>query len=141
MLCSGWVARKGQHYHTAVKLKKLRRWSTVKSYLRKKEEALESPDHSYLSNSKPPRTQKASEKKASDGRINTSERSKECASKAVHNPRQRKRLSASDLSEIIVQKVIKTITELLALAQEQKDEGKYDRLNLLSTEETELFRK
>ena len=142
---------RGQHYHMAVKLKKLRRWSAVKSYLREKEgitvhfsnahnnyftawryvtkedeEALESPDHPYLWNSKPPRTQKASEKRASDGRTNALELNEECASTAVHNPRKRNRLSAFDLSEIIVQKEIKTRTELLALAQDQKKEGKND---------------
>ena len=72
------------------------------------EEALKSPDHPYLWNSKPPRTQRASEKRASDGRTNALERNEECASTAVHNPRKRNRLSAFDLSEIIVQKEIKT---------------------------------
>ena len=37
-----------------------------------------------------------------------------------------KRLSASDVSEIVVEKKVKTSTELLALANNQKLEGKTD---------------
>ena len=41
------------------------------------------------------------------------------------NPRKR-RLSAFDVSEIVVEKRIKSVTELQALASEQKSEGKID---------------
>ena len=130
----------GHHYHMAVKLERLRRWSAVKTYLQDRynivvnfsnhhdnyysawkyitkedEEVLQSVDHPHLWNTPPPKTQNASAKRATASRMGVSAPAK-----------KRKRLSSFDLSQIIVDNGIKTRTELLAFAQQQKQEGKTD---------------
>ena len=97
---------------------------------------LESPNHPELTNEGPPRTlaasqalvnrthmreQLGSDKESSDG--NSAEEGS--SSQPDKNPR-RSRLSVFEVSEIAVGKGIKTRTELLALANEQKQEGKTD---------------
>ena len=144
----------GKHCHMAVKLERLRRWKLVKNYLKDKhgivvhfsnthdnyysawkyvtkndEEVLESPDHPTLWNSKPPRTQKASEARASEGRLKSLQHTNEqCEHEGVsgHSHKKKKRMSAFELSQIIVENEITTRTELLAFADQQKEEGKTD---------------
>ena len=144
----------GKHYHMAVKLERLRRWKLVKNYLKDKhgivvhfsnthdnyysawkyvtkndKEVLESPDHPTLWNSKPPRTQKASEARASEGRLKCLQHTNEqCEHEGVsgHSHKKKKRMSAFELSQIIVENEITTRTELLAFADQQKEEGKTD---------------
>ena len=138
----------GEHYHLAVKLERIRRLSAVKTLLQEKhgisvhfsnthnnyysawkyvtkedEEVLQSANHPNLWNSKPPRTDKACEKRSSIGRTRSSANATD---EGPSKPTKRKRLSAFELSEIILERGIKTRTELLALAQEQKEEGKTD---------------
>ena len=85
--CRERHTNEGQHYHMTVKLERIRRWAAVKNYLKHKheitvhfsnvhdnyysawkyvtkedEEVLQSSDHPYLWNSKPPRTHRASER-------------------------------------------------------------------------------
>ena len=87
-------ANECQHNHMAVKLERIRRWEAVKNYLKDKheiivhfsnahdnyysawkyvtkedEEVLQSSDHPYLWNSKPPGSNRASETRTSQGRL------------------------------------------------------------------------
>ena len=131
----------GIHYHMAVKLDRNRRWLKVRNYAdtkhgvklnfssvhanyysawkyATKEDAkyLQSQDHPDLQNS-PPKTQEASEVRIGSGKKKSAKSSK----------RKRKpRLSVFDVSQIVIDKGIKTRTELLALANAQKKEGKTD---------------
>lgn len=131
----------GKHYHIAVKLDRPRRWLRVKSLLENqhgivvhfssthanyytawqyvvKEDAgvLQSPGHPDLGAS-PPATTSASTSRVLQA---SGERSARAPLK------KRKRLSAFDVSQMVVQRNIKTRTELLALAEMQKREGKTD---------------
>ena len=104
-------------------------------YVTKEDEyVLESDGHPYFWNSRPPRTSRACQSNvqrtndrvdshANDERESTEN---EANQNRQRNSRKRKRMSAFDLSEIVLQKGITSRTELLALAQEQKDEGKTD---------------
>lgn len=127
----------GHHYHMAVKLRKPRRWCKVKKYLQSefnivthfsanhsnyfsawkyvtKEDTnfLQSKSHPDLVDAVSPQTSKASASKI--------------AKRAGKGRRGRKRLGAFEVSEIVVSKNIKTRTQLLALANKQKKEGKTD---------------
>ena len=86
-------------------------------------EVLQSANHSNLWNSKPPRTDNACEKRSS---IGTTRSSANATDEGPWIPTKRKRLSAVEVSEIILEGGIKTRTELLALSQEYKQEGKTD---------------
>ena len=130
----------GEHYHLAVELARIRRRSAVKTLLLEKHgisvhfsnthnnyysawkyatkedlEVLQSANHPNLCNSKPPRTDKACEKKSS---IGTTRSSANATDEGPWIPTKRKRLSAVEVSEIILEGGIKTRTELLALSQE-----------------------
>ena len=108
---------------------------------------IQSPDHPDLANSGPPRTMSASQARKQrsvpaatsdhgdesssaaseeerDGRENEIEEGRR-ASKAVKRKRSR-RLSSFEVSKIIIDKGIRNRTELLALANVQKAEGKTD---------------
>ena len=65
-------------------------------------------------------------KEGYEGRLRNSPDETEQSEAGSSKPKKRKRLSAFEISQIIVEKRIKTRTELLALAEEQKDEGKTD---------------
>lgn len=130
----------GYHYHMAVKLQKQRRWSRVKSYLQNefnivvhfsanhanyhsawvyvtKEDNnfLQSEGHPDLQDGVSPLSSKASASKIDK------------SSKGAGKGRtRRKRLTAFQVSEIVVSKNIKSRTQLLALANKQKKEGKTD---------------
>lgn len=131
----------GHHYHMSVKLDKGRRWLRVKEILqtehnvcvhfsnthvnyytaykyvvKEDDHALHSPGHPDLADSCPKSTA-ASRKRAESSSASGSQASKRT---------KKKRLSAFDVSEIVVQRNIKTRTQLLALAQQQKQDGKTD---------------
>ena len=57
----------------------------------------------------------------------------ESAHKPARSKKRKKRLSAYEVSQIIVEREIKTLTELQALACEQKNEGKTDVVEFLIT--------
>ncbi|XP_071840223.1 uncharacterized protein [Apostichopus japonicus] len=132
----------GKHYHMAVKLDRPRRWLRVKSLLENqhgnvvlfssthanyytawqyvvKEDAgvLQTPGHPDLGAS-PPATTSASTSRVLQA---SGEQSARAPLK-----KKRKRLSAFDVSQMVVKRNIKTRTELLALAEMQKREGKTD---------------
>ena len=129
----------GHHYHMAVKLDQGRRWLRVKQRLeaehnmtvnfssthvnyytaykyvvKEDDNALHSPGHPDLGDCSPKSTA-ASRKRAATS-----------TSKCTTKKGKKKRLSAFDVSEIVVQHNIKTRTQLLALANQQKQEGKTD---------------
>ena len=116
-------------------------------YTTKDRHYIQSPDHPDLANSGPPRTMSASQARKQrsvsaatsdhddesssaaseeerDGRENEIEEGRQ-ASKAVKRKRSR-RLSSFEVSKIIIDKGIRNRTELLALANVQKAEGKTD---------------
>ena len=104
---------------------------------------VESADHPDLKNSSEPRTSSASRAKLSN---KSSRKGKQCRdvddeesdeemedteSPSTSRKRKRKRLSAFEVSEIIVDKKVKSLVELQALAYEQKKEGKTDLAEFL----------
>ena len=120
------------HYHMCLKLNKQRRWKGVRNiisqrykinvnfsdkhsnyyacycYIKKcNNEYIESDGHPHLAN--PPRTAAATEQR-----------------RQSNNRGRRKSFDALDLSEIIVQKNIRSKNELLKLAQQQRKNGKRD---------------
>lgn len=144
-VCSQEAHReRGIHYHMAVKLSARRRWLKVRNYLDDKHSIkvnfsnrhynyysawqyttkedtsyLESPSHPDLRNAPEPTSSQASlaHRNATNENEGFSNRK---------GKRRRKNLSVYDVSQIAVQKGIKTRVELLALANQQKKEGKTD---------------
>lgn len=136
----------GFHFHMAIKLDRQVQWIHVKNALeehniivhfssahynyytawryvvKEDRDFLQSEDHPNLNNTKAPRTNAASAIVVVRERLqNTAEQ------QPVQRPNaKKKRLSAFEVSQIIIENNIKTRTELLALAQEQKEEGKFD---------------
>lgn len=128
------------HYHFAVKLNKCHRWLSVRKHLatvnginvhfsdnhynyysawkyvtKEDGDAIQSPDHPDLGDGSSQQTEKASKahhemKRNQDG----------------PSPRKKTRLSSYDVSQIAVSRGIKTRLALLALANQQKAEGKTD---------------
>ena len=142
-VCSQERHQNGEiHYHMAVKLDRNRRWLTVRNYADKKhglklnfssshanyfsawkyatkddEEYLESECHPDLKNA--PQTQEASKARIA-GMGGNEKRGKK-------RKRGRQfRLSIYEVSQVAVQKGIKSRLELLSLANQQKKEGKTD---------------
>lgn len=139
----------GTHFHMAVKMDRNVRWLQLKNALEEqhgiivhfscahynyytawryvtKEDRyfIESEGHPNLRNTGAPRTDAACRRHHN---ANTDDNT----TNAVQQPAQvqrnkKKRLSAFDVSQIVVEHNIKTRTELLALANEQKEEGKCD---------------
>ena len=153
----------GEHYHLAVELARIRRRSAVKTLLLEKHgisvhfsnthnnyysawkyatkedlEVLQSANHPNLWNSKPPRTDKACEKKSS---IGTTRSSANATDEGPWIPTKRKRLSAVEVSEIILEGGIKTGPNYLRYHRSRNKKGKHTSLNSWSTEERELLRK
>lgn len=138
----------GKHYHVAIKLERKQRWLKIKRFLldhfdisvhfssahhnyfsaweyvtKSDREYLQSPGHTDLTNGKVPQTDSASvaitlQRNESDIEDDdtASERSR----------KRKKRITSLQVSEIVEAKSIKTRTELLALARQQKTEGKSD---------------
>ena len=105
---------------------------------------IESVDHPDLKNSHEPRTSSASRAKSS--RCKRLRKAKQCGAlddteseeemgdtdtPSSSKKRKKKRLSAFEVSEIIVEKKLKSLVELQALASEQKSEGKTDLAEFL----------
>lgn len=130
----------GPHFHMALKLDRCHRWLRVRQHLqdvngikvnfsdshynyysawqyvvKEDGEALMSPGHPDLGAGQSPHTSRASARR-------------HCASKGseASQPRKKARLSSFDVSEIVVEKGIRTRLGLLALATKQKAEGKTD---------------
>ena len=142
-VCSQEYHRDGSiHFHMAVKLSVRRRWLRVRNYLdhrhgvkvnfsnnhcnyysawtyTTKEDShyLQSPNHPDLANAWEPTTTRAS-----DSRASSSQENDQCSKPK----KSRKRLTVYDVSQIAVEKGIKTRLQLLALANKQKMEGKCD---------------
>ena len=100
------------------------------------EQYIESSNHPDLKNTGPPHKMRASQsvvKRKCAAEANSSsedlETTLDSSDEQPHEPankQRRSRLSIFDVSEIAMQKGINTYTELLALANEQKQEGKMD---------------
>lgn len=137
---------KGTHYHAAVKLDKVQRWSSSKKYLKDRygitvnysgrhhnyysawryvtksdDSYTQSKGHPDLANTGEPRTNKASAK-LKEGRKKRGKREQSATSRST----KKKRLAACQVSDLVLNKNIRTLTELQALAYEQKLEGKDD---------------
>ena len=136
----------GKHYHFAIKLSENKRWKPAKKYLLKyhcisvhfsnkhgnyfsaynhatkhDKDALHSAAHPNLANACSPKTKlgtQAIRKRKAEKR--------EGSSASSSGVRRKRRLSNFDVSEVILKNGIKKETELLALANEQKEEGKID---------------
>ena len=140
----------GIHYHAAIKLKKICRWSGCKRVLKQRygitvnfsshhhnyysawcyltksdTDFQESEGHPDLKSKGKPKTSKASDKVAKKGRKRGPDGSKVAKSK------KRKRLTSSEVADILLAKNIKTVTELQALAYTQKREGKEDLMDFI----------
>ena len=95
---------------------------------------IESQDHPDLNDYPGPRTDAASRARRRVRAYNSSNRAsqldeadtldEEAESETSRPPKKKKRLTPFEVSEIIQSRTIKTVTELQALAQEQRDEGK-----------------
>ena len=150
--CREKHANGGVHYH----MKRCHRWLSSKNYLieengisvhfnyysawqyvsKEDEDVVFSAGHPDLWNKNPPKTAKASKqlRKSTECKESDLDDTDEGhdpdddneTSQGKSKATKKKRLSAFDLSEIIVEKIIKTRTELLALANQQKNEGKSD---------------
>ena len=118
-------------------------YSAWKYVIKEDEEILESDNHTDLWNSKPPKTNAASCLKKTVSQKRERERSTDSGEECDdHNSvieegvseektksrsqKRKKRLSSFELSEIIVEIGIQTRTELLAFANNQKVNGKFD---------------
>ena len=135
--------RKGEHYHLALKLNKVKRWLTIKQQFQREfnvvlnfsdghpnyysaykyvtktdKDFIQSANHPDLQNE--PRTTQASQKRVhNSASTDTAKRSKF------------KRLTNSDVSNIIRTKSVKTIQQLYALSETQREEGKMDLYSFL----------
>ena len=143
----------GLHYHMAVKLNSRRRWLKVRNYLdarygvkvnfssnhfnyysawqyttKEDQYYVQSVNHPDLANAAEPSTSEASSSRA------TADRSSAEDEHTVLPKRKkaRKSLSIYDVSQIAVEKGIKNRLELLALANQQKREGKTDLAQLIA---------
>ena len=142
---------KGEHYHMAVKLDRNQRWIMSKRFLIEEEgisvnysdrhhnyysawlyvtkedrEYLESDSHPDLRGLGQPRTDVASRRRRSDRREHDDDDLEQGAASSTAPPKKRKRLTSFEVSEIVVEKRLKTVAELQALAHQQKVNGKTD---------------
>ena len=137
----------GKHYHVAIKLERKQRWLKIKRFLldhfeisvhfssvhhnyysaweyvtKSDREYLQSPGHTDLTNGKAPQTDSASVATT----FQTNEDMEENDPASESSRKRKKRMTSLQVSEIVEAKSIKTRTELLALARQQKIEGKSD---------------
>ena len=143
-----WVCSKeahrdgGFHFHMAVKLNARRRWLRVRNYLEERHgvkvhfsnnhhnyysawQYTTKEDSSYLQSINHPDLTNASQPHTS-GASRTRTRPAEGNYPCTKRKKSRKCLSIYDVSQVVVQKGIKTRLQLLALAKQQKNEGKCD---------------
>jgi len=141
--CKEQHQNKGEHYHMAIKLNKVKRWLSVKESINTKynvvvhfsavhpnyysawryvtkndSEYLSSKNHPDLTDSEP-RTTVASGKRVAQKKVEKATTSKKCKIK-------KKRFSAVDVSTILREKNIKSKQELYAFAENQRVSGKMD---------------
>lgn len=139
--CKEQHKTKGEHYHMAIKLNKVKRWLYVKESINKKynvvlhfsavhanyysawsyvtkndSEYLLSTNHPDLTNTAP-RTTVASGKRVAQKKVEKA---------TPKNKGKKKKFSAYDVSNILREKNIKTKLELYALAETQRESGKMD---------------
>ena len=119
----------GIHYHAAIKLKKICRWSGCKRVLKQRYGItvnFSSHHHNYYSAwCYVTKSDTASEKVAKKGR------KRGLGGPKVAKTKKRKRLTSSEVADILLAKNIKTVTELQALAYTQKREGKEDLMDFI----------
>ena len=110
-------------------------YSAWKYAAKEDKDALESDDHPDLTNTtKSPRTTEASKKRSSRAKARAVNYTldvleSECGDEGEDDGerrKKRKRITAFEISEIIVEKGIRSREELLIFAKDQKDEGKKD---------------
>ena len=138
----------GTHYHAAVKLSKVQRWNNPREHLRNRYGIavnFSNRHHNYYSawgyvtKEDPNYEQSEGHPDLSDGEPKTSKASKrtvEARGKGTRKTKnakcpKKKRLSAMEVSEILLSKNIRTMLELQAYAFEQKKEGKVDLAEFL----------
>ena len=139
----------GSHYHLAVKLSTNKRWLPIKQNMQEKHQVVlhfsaihnnyysawryvtksdksykQSPGHPDLTLTNSPQTSSASKNRIRKRKQNKS-------SSKTKKVKKQKRLTNSTVSDIICNKNIKTKTELYALAQTQKQEGKEELYNFI----------
>jgi hypothetical protein len=151
----------GKHYHMSLKLNKVQRWLASKRFLtqtygisvhysnvhhnyfsawryvtKSDTQYEESIGHPDLRNAKSPRMSEASAKKSNDA----TKRKRKNYTKTKGGPEKvtkrskagkKKRLTPLLVSELILDKNIMSVTELHALAQEQRDQGKTDLVEFI----------
>ena len=147
-------ANGGQHYHLALKLNRSRRWLHSKRFLEENfgitvnyssvhhnyysawqyvtkddTEYEESPVHPHLNNA--PKTTNASLAKTRNANNKREVQEPPQGGKKRTRKEKKKRLTALDVSDVILERNIKTITELHAYAQEQREQGKTDLVHFI----------
>ena len=148
-----------KHYHMVLKLHKSQRWLQSKRFLEEnfaievnyssnhhnyysawryvtKEDSSceESESHPDLNSYKEPKTTNASMAKIQTGQKRSAAvqgRGNVCREKKRSKKEKQKRLTAFDISEVILKRNIKTMTELHAYAHEQREEGKTDLVQFI----------
>ena len=142
----------GDHYHIALKLKSVCRWKGSKQYLRERhgitvnyssrhhnyysawlyvtksdQNYKQSEGHPDLTNTCEPKTANASKKVQENG----NKRRQRKTTQRERRKKRRTKMTALQISEIMLNKNLRTVTELHALAYEQKKEGKDDVMEFL----------
>ena len=153
----------GMHYHLCVKLSGPKRWKSVKDnmmknhgvvlnfsgghdnyytaykYVTKEDpEVYLSPGHPNLAEIGSPRTSKCIRAYRSASRKRKSSTSTANNHKEAKIPRNVKRISNLEVSDFIVANQVKDYTELLALAEIQKKEGKKELANFILSRSTKV---
>lgn len=146
----------GMHYHMALKLNKVQRWLGSKRYLSETYDITlhysnvhhnyfsdwqyvtksgtdyeESEGHPDLRNGYRPRTNNASVSKRNIGCKRKASNKSSNKRKKQSKSGKKKRLTALQVSDVILKKKIQNVTELHALAQERRDNGKTDLVEFI----------
>ena len=137
--CTGCAAKSldhansGVHYHMAVKLERRRRWLHVHNYIDREygikvnfSGRHENYYTAWAYTTKEDISAVQSENHPDLGRIGAPITSNACSANRAGSKRKRKALSIFDVSQLAVEKGIKTRLELLAFANQQKQEGRTD---------------
>ena len=126
-------ANGGVHYHMAVKLERRRRWLHVRNYIDREYGIIvnfsgchENYYTAWAYTTKEDISAVQSENHPDLGRIGAPITSNACSANRAGSKRKRKALSIFDVSQLAVEKGIKTRLELLAFANQQKQEGRTD---------------
>ena len=153
----------GVHYHLCVKLSGPKRWKSVKDnmmqdhgvvlnfsdgydnyytaykYVTKEDpEVYLSPGHPNLEAIRSPRTSKCVRAYRSASRKRKSSTSTGDDNERAKVPKNVKRISNLEVSEFVAANQVKDYTELLALAETQKNEGKKELANFILSRSTKV---